>query len=253
MKKSIKALSTLLAVTILTLIVSACTMEWQPIGSSDSGSSSTGSVPSPDHPASISSFADSSVNSEDNTTNSQYSASSFENAIPLIDTEQLTEYALTLAKYFREPISSSNELTENPHLFEFTINTLYDIYQTNNIVLENTSGKDWYLEFHIPNQDLTKAANLLLTANLPDIVYTNEDFQYLSEQDAFIYSPWSPPMFSTSLITLTEDSNTLWHVDVQISDVEGNNQLTNTYTFKPIEDKEWGILYQLIDIKPYAN
>lgn len=163
--------------------------------------------------------------------------------------KELSEYAQTVAKHFRYPVESAQELYAHESLYEFVINQLYRLDEENNCLPENISNVEWQPQYEMPNKDMKAVAKLLLGIDeLPDNLYTDSAFSYNADNDTFLFSPFSPPMFVTEVQRVTQNSDGTISVEVAISRMEESTSETYVYVFSPIDNEQWGEVYQLVRI-----
>jgi len=169
---------------------------------------------------------------------------------PIAPDEEIIGYTLKLAKYFRDPVESAAALREHQNLWQFLVNSIYELHEKKIVTLPEVTEKDYYLRYCIPYIYMHKAAELLLGIEngLPEKLMST-DYHWNKDIDAFLYSPFSPPMFVTECIHAETDVDGIIYVTIKISRIEEKEALAvNTYALRPVEDPEFGKLYQLLSI-----
>lgn len=172
--------------------------------------------------------------------------------VPSTVPQEAIDYALIQAKFFRDPVTDINSLYEHPNYFSFLITRVYSLYQNQTLTIKDISKNDWYKQYLIPIEYIEKASSLYLgiVNNLPDIFYNQSDYNYQKTENAFLFSPYSPPMFVTECTDATITNDETINITISISLVEEKSVLCeNTYVYRIVSDETWGTIYQLISIK----
>lgn len=165
--------------------------------------------------------------------------------------QEAIDFALTQAKFFRTPINSTINLYDDANLFSFLITTVFSHHKSEHLVLEDISENDWNKQYLVPNEYLEQAALLYLGMenDLPNEYYDTQEYGYISQKDAFQYSPYAPPMYVTSCTETSINSDGTYGIAVDIFLIEETTPLEHLiYTYKPIINSDWGTLYQLVTI-----
>ena len=98
---------------------------------------------------------------------------------------------------------------------------------------------------------MEKASSLYLGIDkaLPDVFYNQTDYNYQKTENAFLFSPYSPPMFVTECTNATINNDETINITIRISLIEEESALCeNTYVYKIVSDETWGTIYQLISV-----
>lgn len=219
----------------LVLLVAAAAMSCQ---SPSSISQSAASVASPSPSDSVSGKSEPIISQPHATPSSA----------PILESNEqaLETYATRFAKFFHHP-SVYPDIDSSPHLFEFLITTTYSMLIDSGRVLENLSGKDYYILVHIPVADVENTAKQLLDMEqLPELLFLLHDFGYDSEANAFLHSQYSPPMIVTEVVSSEKDGEN-YLVEMAIKDLENRPMTSNiTYTFKPIQNENGDTLFKFL-------
>ena len=172
------------------------------------------------------------------------------NDIPFTDAAAIC-YALEFATYFRDPVSDVSALKEHENLWQFLVNALYDMHQKNSLTLYDITEKEWQPQYLIPQLYFLKAAEVLLgLTDVPERIFALSDFGYDPILDAFVYSPFSGPMFTAKNMRAVQNEDGTFSVTIRISRIEESAAIAqNVYTFRTVEDPEWGTVYQLVSIE----
>ncbi len=171
--------------------------------------------------------------------------------IPFTD-EAAIAYALELAAYFRDPVSDVSELKEHENLWQFLVNSIYAMHENGTLTIYDITEKEWLPQYVIPQLYFLKSAEVLLglTNGVPERIFALPDFGYDPDLDAFVYSPFSGPMYVTENMRAVQNEDGTFSVTVRISRIEESAAIAqNVYTFLPVEDSEWGTVYQLVSIE----
>lgn len=166
--------------------------------------------------------------------------------------EEVIDYALIQSCFFREPINDINSLYEHPNYFSFLITRVYSLYENNVLTIKDVSQNDWYKQYLIPVEYMEKASSLYLgiVNKLPEKFLNMPDYNYQKNENAFLFSPYTPPMFVTECTNATMNSDGTINVTIRISLIEEKSALyENTYVYQIVNDETWGIIYQLTSIK----
>lgn len=172
--------------------------------------------------------------------------------VPSTVPQEAIDYALVQAKFFRDPVDDINSLYEHPNYFSFLITRVYSLYQNQTLTIKDISKNDWYKQYLIPIEYMEKASSLYLGIGngLPDIFYNQADYNYQKTENAFLFSPYSPPMFVTECTNATINNDETINITISISLVEEKSILCeNTYVYRIVSDETWGTIYQLISIR----
>ena len=166
--------------------------------------------------------------------------------------QEAIDYALIQACFFRDPVNDINSLYEHPEYFSFLITRVYSLYQKQALTIKDVSQNDWHKQYLIPIEYMEKASSLYLGIDnkLPDIFYNQSDYNYQKTENAFLFSPYSPPMFVTECTNATINDDETINITIRISLIEEESRLCeNTYVYKIVTDETWGTIYQLVSIK----
>lgn len=166
--------------------------------------------------------------------------------------QEAIDYALIQACFFRDPVEDINSLYEHPEYFSFLITRVYSLYQSQALTIKDVSKNDWYKQYLIPIEYMEKASSLYLGIDnkLPYIFYNQSDYKYQKTENAFLFSPYAPPMFVTECTNATINSDGTINVTIRISLIEEESALCeNTYVYQIVSDETWGTIYQLISVK----
>lgn len=159
---------------------------------------------------------------------------------------ELNDYALIFSKYFQSPVQDIEELENEPNFFLFLIDINLNLYFQNKLHLENDFDTESNPQYIIPNIYMEKASNLFLgISEIPDKFYS-EDFGYDKERDCFLVTSFrEQPMVLTNI---KNTSNSESSIEIEITDIKKNIMGTNIYTFIPITDSSFGVIYQIKNI-----
>ena len=158
--------------------------------------------------------------------------------VPSTVPQEAIDYALVQAKFFRDPVDDINSLFEHPNYFSFLITRVYSLYQNQTLTIKDISKNDWYKQYLIPIEYMEKASSLYLGIGngLPDIFYNQADYNYQKTENAFLFSPYSPPMFVTECTNATINNDETINITISISLVEEKSILcenTLSINFNP--------------------
>lgn len=158
----------------------------------------------------------------------------------------------TLARYFSEPIKSTEELRENPELCSFLVNSARWMCKESGKPLKNQVEQEWDPLYELPAAQVKSLARAMLgiEMELPQKWLDDPELGYQKDLDAFVYEPTDPTLMKSHGIDYSIHEDGTAEVVVRLAPFEVINEgMYNRYCFKTVDDPDWGKVYQLSSIE----